>query len=272
MADSTQPSELSPEEIRKAKVRERNRAYHIANREAILAKQRDYRKVNKQKMLLASREWNRKNRARVNATTKAWNEANKYRVKELNRIFHQKNKDAIRNRKRAWREANFDHVKRLKKAWCDANQELVRSSRNRRHSHRIKTDAAFNLMCRVRSRVSEVLARAMVRKQVRTIELVGCTGSELKEWIESQFIEGMSWENRSEWHIDHIIPLSKFDLADPAQQGAAFHYTNLQPLWAKDNLKKSDKVTGQIAFGFAYAAKIAGTMDKVPKKRRKHGG
>jgi hypothetical protein len=56
----------------------------------------------------------------------------------------------------------------------------------------------------------------------------------------------MTWQNYgSAWHIDHILPLSSYDLADPNQQREAFHYTNLQPLWAHDNMAKSDTVEGE---------------------------
>ena len=71
---------------------------------------------------------------------------------------------------------------------------------------------------------------------------MGCSISELKDYLESKFQVGMTWENHSQtgWHIDHIKPLSHFDLSDRDQFLQACHYTNLQPLWAKDNLSKSD--------------------------------
>jgi len=71
-----------------------------------------------------------------------------------------------------------------------------------------------------------------------------CKVDELKEYLESQFEEGMTWDNwsRDGWHIDHIVPLSFFDLIDSEQVKKACHYTNLQPLWAEDNLRKSSNV------------------------------
>lgn len=73
--------------------------------------------------------------------------------------------------------------------------------------------------------------------------LIGCNPEELRAYIESQWSPGMTWDNHchSGWHIDHKRPLASFDLTDPEQQARAFHYTNLQPLWKSDNLKKGAK-------------------------------
>jgi len=71
--------------------------------------------------------------------------------------------------------------------------------------------------------------------------LLGCTIKEFKQHIESQFSEGMSWDNHGEWHIDHIKPISSFDLTQEAEQKKAFHYLNVQPLWAIDNMRKGSK-------------------------------
>jgi hypothetical protein len=79
-----------------------------------------------------------------------------------------------------------------------------------------------------------------VTKKNKTFEIVGCTPKFLKEHLETKFVDSMNWDNRSEWHIDHIIPLSSAKTEDELYK--LCHYTNLQPLWAKDNLKKSNKV------------------------------
>jgi hypothetical protein len=68
--------------------------------------------------------------------------------------------------------------------------------------------------------------------------LIGCSITQLREHIEKQFTDGMSWDNYGKWHVDHIVPCSAFDLFDASQQQACFHFTNLQPLWAKDNRAK----------------------------------
>ena len=80
------------------------------------------------------------------------------------------------------------------------------------------------------------------RKHGTTIKLLGCNINELRFYLEGKFIDGMSWDNYGEWHIDHIRPCASFDLTDPEQQKKCFHYTNLQPLWAEDNLSKGDKI------------------------------
>ena len=77
-----------------------------------------------------------------------------------------------------------------------------------------------------------------------TKELIGCSLEELKIHLENQFTKGMNWKNygRNGWHIDHILPCASFDLTDLEQRKKCFHYTNLQPLWEIDNIRKSDKV------------------------------
>jgi hypothetical protein len=72
-------------------------------------------------------------------------------------------------------------------------------------------------------------------------EILGCTIREAREHFEQKFEPGMSWQNHGEWHIDHIRPLASFDLTDSKEREKAGHYTNLQPLWAKDNLSKGCK-------------------------------
>jgi len=76
---------------------------------------------------------------------------------------------------------------------------------------------------------------------MRHIPLLGCRVTELVQYLEAKFQPGMSWENRHLWHIDHIQALALFDLTDPLQCAQAFHYTNLQPLWAADNLRKGKR-------------------------------
>ncbi len=89
------------------------------------------------------------------------------------------------------------------------------------------------MQCRIRDALKGKMKRG------RTMELIGCDGDTLRAHIESQFKEGMTWEKRSAWHIDHILPVAEFDLNNSEEQEIAFHYTNLQPLWAKENRIKS---------------------------------
>ena len=91
---------------------------------------------------------------------------------------------------------------------------------------------------RLRQRCVTAINKAKTTKTATFNQLLGCTYQALAAHIESRFQPGMSWENRDEWHIDHIKPCASFDLSCPDQQRACFHYTNLQPLWAQDNLRK----------------------------------
>jgi hypothetical protein len=87
------------------------------------------------------------------------------------------------------------------------------------------------------------LKRHNISKKNKTMDMVGCDSHFLKEYLEQKFQQGMSWDNYGVWHIDHIIPLSSAKSEEEIYK--LCHYTNLQPLWGIDNIKKSNKILVQ---------------------------
>lgn len=169
--------------------------------------------------------------------------------------------------KRAWREKTCIHCEResgrlynKSKARIEAKQryrasekgirnerdyrrsELSLAKQRARHKRREAVDPGFKLGNRMRTRIRLFLKGSSFVKQTRTEALVGCSWQELRSYIEAMFKPGMSWENYGEWHIDHILPLSSFNLLSQEDLAKASHYSNLQPLWAKENLSKKDKI------------------------------
>lgn len=94
------------------------------------------------------------------------------------------------------------------------------------------------LIDRIRSRVQSALKNYTEKKKKHTIEYLGCSIETLREHLEKQFVTGMEWNSLGEWHIDHIRPCASFDLEDEEEKHKCFHYTNLQPMWATENISK----------------------------------
>ena len=105
-----------------------------------------------------------------------------------------------------------------------------------------KVDPEFKLLKNLRCRLYHALKNQKADKKYRTKQLTGCELSFLKGYLEAKFKEGMTWENYGEWHVDHITPCCSFDLMKEEEQKKCFHYSNLQPLWAHDNLTKGSKI------------------------------
>ena len=119
-------------------------------------------------------------------------------------------------------------------------RKRVNKRSEKRRKERRNTDPIYAMKKRVSTRIRNFMSRRGYTKKNRTHEILGIDWSGFKEHIESQFVDGMSWENRNLWHIDHIIPLdSAVCEADILRLN---HYTNLQPLWAHDNLSKGSKI------------------------------
>ena len=117
------------------------------------------------------------------------------------------------------------------------------NNRSRRTSY--ATDPQFRmkqiLRCRLRNALKHIKRGASALKCARTLDMLGCSMEFFMEHIENQFKPGMTWERYGEWHVDHIRPCASFDLTKPEEQKICFNYSNLQPLWAVDNMKKGAK-------------------------------
>ena len=117
------------------------------------------------------------------------------------------------------------------------NKEIINKKRGERERERWHTDFDFRFKKSLRARFKKA-----VKEEWRTgsfIDSLGCSIEDLKTHLKSQFQPGMSWDNYGEWEIDHIVPFCKIDLSNWEQLKSVIHYTNLQPLWKKDHIKKT---------------------------------
>lgn len=173
-------------------------------------------------------------------------------VNRRSRDYYLKHSEKLRAYTRNHYKNNTKKVGEYNRKYNKQNREAAA----RRLRKRRKNDPVFNLSMRLRSRLYSALRKNC--KSGSAVRDLGCSIDYLKEYLESKFSEGMTWANRSQWHIDHIIPLSSFDLTQRDQILKACHYTNLQPLWAKDNLRKGTK-----SVGTNIAAVAEGLIDEV---------
>ena len=155
---------------------------------------------------------------------------------EQSTLYNQKNKEKVNKIKQKYVDNNKEKVKQSKKEWFDKNPDY----QNNWSYIKSNTDVLFKLKKNMRSRLGLFLKDRNVTKNNKTFHIIGCSPEFLKEYLEKQFVINMSWENRNEWHIDHVIPLSSAKTEKEIYK--LCHYTNLQPLWVEDNLKKSNKI------------------------------
>ena len=128
--------------------------------------------------------------------------------------------------------------------WIGANTRDRLATQKRTSAYmrnRTRRDPAFRIMLQLRGRMRAALRAARAQRGNGHFSLLGCTAEYVMAYLEERWSPGMSWENYGAWHIDHIRPCATFNLLDPGEQARCFHYTNLQPLWKADNLRKSAK-------------------------------
>src|SRR6266487_2057755 len=267
---------MTIEERRRARNAEKQRAWRARNPERAKAIAAAGRQRNRAKIAARRKIYEQKNKAELYKKKKAYNARNPERVKRWRRADYEGHKESyIARAHRRWREKNKEVILARHRDYARRNREkirawmrlyrksprgrAVRQASNRRCVKRAtvykntwarirrRTDKSYAIGVNLRARVGQALRTypatqsASVTAWIR--ELLGCPIGELITYLQSKFLPGMSWENygRKGWHIDHIRPLSSFDLTDVEQRRIAFHHTNLQPLWASDNWGKGGR-------------------------------
>ena len=184
---------------------------------------------------------------RINKRVETWKTKEQYySMLERNRLYIQENKE---RRKQASKDYRIKNAKKIKER--KALEYLIlkgtrkfKDKRNAYNRKRRKEDECFNLRCLLHSRIRNAVKFQRGKKAFATMELIGCTVEHLRDHLESQFTEGMTWDNmgRGGWQMDHIIPCNVFDLTKPSHQKVCFNWQNIQPLWERDNILKDDKI------------------------------
>jgi hypothetical protein len=182
----------------------------------------------------ANDRWRTKNPDKVKARRKKFNNSTKGKLGIIRGNARTRARLCIAGKTMRREPTNLDKQRAAKAKWMRDNRP--RMQEYRRHFKR--TNIRFALAESIRCSILGALRRRSVKKNTKTEKLLGCQIAHLVRHLESQFLPGMTWENRRTWHIDHKKPLAAFDLTNPEEQKTAFHFTNLQPLWAFENQSK----------------------------------
>jgi len=156
------------------------------------------------------------NRERVLAKACKWYDDNKERKSEYDKAYAEENKEMIKVRSAEWRKNN-------------------RHTLTAKWTERYRNDIEFRLIDKMRKRMRLALNGTL--KHASSLELLGCSSEYFRNHIEQQLTKGMTWDNI---HVDHILPVSAFNMKFKKHQKYAFHWSNCQPLFAEDNMRKSD--------------------------------
>lgn len=165
--------------------------------------------------------------------------SNKTSIQKYNTEYFKKHKHQISLNHKIWAENNQSYLTEYGKKYREKNKNKLREYDKKKH-HKYKQNINYKLTKNLRRRTLYAIKNNS--KSDTTLNLIGCDIEEFKIYIEKLFKPGMTWDNYGKWEIDHITPCASFDLSKPEEQQKCFHYTNLQPLWKEENLKKGKKI------------------------------
>lgn len=212
-------------------------------REKILAQKRESYIKTKDKVLAYQKRYREENPDKILERQKRYRESDPAKLKAAKQRDYRENWTDRRRKADEWKKNNPE----WRKKWESKNKDSMREWHRNYSRKRRLDDPAYRAAASMRSRVWALLKKI---GQERIIS-IGLERDKLKEWLEQRFKPGMTWENYGPvWHVDHIVPCSAFDLAKPEELRKCFHYHNMQPLWAKENIVKSGKTLKQPELAF----------------------
>lgn len=157
--------------------------------------------------------------------------------------YREKNKDILNEYHKEWSKNHRKELREYHSEWRVENRKHVNEKTRLWYLNRRRTDPSFRLKCNTRTAVYTCLKERSVAKYRSTFQLLGYSIEELMVHLEKQFLEGMTWENYGEWHVDHKKPMAsfKFETVDDPEFKECWKLENLQPLWWDDNLSKGPR-------------------------------
>jgi hypothetical protein len=182
------------------------------------------------------RKYNKKYTENNKEKIKEYYETNKEKIKK----YQENNKQKIIKNSKIYYKNNKLKLNQKSKEYYKNNKEKINKNCVNYQKLRISIDYLYKLTCNVKTLIRMSIKKQGFTKKSKTFQILGCSYEDFKQHLERQFLKGMSWDNRSEWHLDHIIPVS---LAKDEQELIKLnHYTNFQPMWAVENIIKGNKI------------------------------
>jgi hypothetical protein len=162
---------------------------------------------------------------------------------KANKRYYKNNKEDICEWYKKWAKENREYLREKHTEWREDNKEHVNKYKRDYERKRRAEDPKYRLGVRTRTAVWQLLKERGIKKTNKTFELLGYTIEELMNHLEKQFVNGMTWDNYGEWHVDHIRPMSSFNFTSPEDPEfkECWRLKNLQPLWWPDNLSKGPR-------------------------------
>jgi hypothetical protein len=164
--------------------------------------------------------------------------------KVADKKWRDSNKEYMSNKSKTWYEQNKEHRKEYIKEYREKNKDKIRETKRNYEKTRKHNDPLYKLIANFRTAIYTVLKENNLNKYGHYFEILQYSPEELVGHLENQFVDGMSWENYGEWHVDHKLPITYFNFKEVGDEEflKCWGLDNLQPMWGEENIKKSNKI------------------------------